>query len=122
MGPFHALLRAPVIAERQLGWAEAISAAGLDPAACEVAILTVAGQWRAPCVLYAHSAAARGAGLSDDVVEGLVAARTPAGLDRAARLAHDVAPALVRDQDVPDGLYGALLSEYGGRGPSSWSP
>lgn len=115
VGPFNALLRTPAIAERQLDWAEAISAADLNPAAREVAILTVAAQWRAQYVLYAHSAAARGAGLSDDAIADLVAARTPAGLSRTARLAHDVALALVRDHDVPDDLYSDLLSEYGER-------
>lgn len=113
VGPFNALLRAPGIAQRQLDWAEAISGADLNPAAREVAILTVAAQWRAEYVLYAHSAAARGAGLSDDAIADLVAARTPAGLDRTARLAHDVALALVRDHDVPDDLYSDFLSEYG---------
>jgi 4-carboxymuconolactone decarboxylase len=113
VGPFNALLRAPGIGERQLDWAEAISAADLPPAAREVAILTVAAQWRAEYVLYAHSAAARGAGLSDDAIKHLVAARTPAGLDRTARLAHDVALALVRDHDVPDDLYGDFLSVFG---------
>lgn len=113
VGPFNALLRAPGIAERQLDWAEAISAADLDSAAREVAILTVAAQWRAEYVLYAHSAAGRGAGLSDDAIDDLVAARTPADLDRTARLAHDVALALVRDHDVPDDLYGEFLSGYG---------
>ncbi|MBS2962922.1 hypothetical protein KGA66_07700 [Actinocrinis puniceicyclus] len=115
VGPFNALLRTPAIAERQLDWAEAISAADLNPAAREVAILTVAAQWRAQYVLYAHSAAARGAGLSEVAVADLVAARTPAGLSRTARLAHDVALALVRDHDVPDDLYSDLLSEYGER-------
>lgn len=113
VGPFNALLRAPGIGERQLDWAEAIAAADLPPAAREVAILTVAAQWRAEYVLYAHSRAARGAGLSDDAIEHLVAARTPAGLDRTARLAHDVALALVRDHDVPDDLYGDFLSDFG---------
>ncbi|WP_405773831.1 carboxymuconolactone decarboxylase family protein [Streptomyces sp. NBC_00859] len=116
VGPFNALLRAPDIAERQLDWAEAISAADLHPAAREVAILTVAAQWRAEYVLYAHSAAARGAGLSDDAIDDLVAARTPAGLDRTARLAHAVALALVQDHDIPDDLYGDFLSEYGETG------
>jgi 4-carboxymuconolactone decarboxylase len=113
VGPFNALLRAPGIAERQLDWAEAISAADLDPAAREVAILTVAAQWRAEYILYAHSAAARSAGLSDEAIEDLVAARTPSGLDRIARSAHDVALALVRDHDVPDDLYGDFLSVFG---------
>ncbi|WP_238847430.1 tautomerase family protein [Nocardia arthritidis] len=61
----------------------------------------------------AHSAAARGAGLSDDAIEDLVAARTPEGLDRTAQLAHDVALALVRDHDVSDGLYAEFLSDFG---------
>ncbi|WP_236796527.1 carboxymuconolactone decarboxylase family protein [Amycolatopsis sp. GM8] len=113
IGPFNAFLRAPGIGERQLDWAEAISAADLPPAVREVAILTVAAHWRAEYVLYAHSAAARGAGLSDEVIEHLAAARTPAGLDRPARLAHDVALGLVRDHDVPDELYGEFLSVFG---------
>jgi 4-carboxymuconolactone decarboxylase len=73
----------------------------------------VAAQWQAEYVLYAHTAAARVAGLSDDVVDDLVAARTPVGLDRTARLAHDVALAIVRDHDVPDDLCGDFLSGYG---------
>jgi 4-carboxymuconolactone decarboxylase len=113
VGPFNALLRAPAIGERQLDWAEAISGADLPPAAREVAILTVAAWWRAEYVLYAHSAAARDAGLSAETIEHLVAARTPAGLDRPARLAHDVALTLVRDHDVPDDLYGEFLSVFG---------
>lgn len=113
IGPFNALLRVPGIGERQLDWAEAISAAELPPAAREVAILVVATQWRAQYVLYAHTAAARTAGLSDSVLDDLVAARTPTGLDRTARLAHDVALAIVRDHDVPDELYGDFLSAYG---------
>ena len=87
VGPFNAFLRAPRIGERQLDWAEAISAADLPADVREVAILTVAAEWRAEYVLYAHSAAARGAGLSEDTIAELVAARTPAGLDRTARLA-----------------------------------
>ncbi|MGD0705791.1 MAG: carboxymuconolactone decarboxylase family protein [Trebonia sp.] len=113
VGPFNALLRVPRIAERQLDWVESIAAANLPPAAREVAILTVAVHWRAEYVLYAHSAAARRAGLSDGVIEDLLTARTPAGLDRTARLAHDVALALVRDHDVPDDLYSDFLADFG---------
>ena len=113
IGPFNALLRAPGIGERQLDWAEAISAADLPPTVREVAILTVAAQWRAEYVLYAHSAAARREGLSEDAIEELVAARTPAGLDRTARLAHDIALALVHDHDVPDHLYSDFLAVFG---------
>jgi 4-carboxymuconolactone decarboxylase len=56
------------------------------------------------------------AGLSEGAIEDLVGARTPAGLDRTARLAHDVALALVRDHDVPDDLYGDFLSVFGETG------
>lgn len=115
VGPFNALLRVPDIGERQLDWAEAISAADLPPAARAVAVLTVAAQYRAEYVLYAHRATARGAGVSEDAIEDLVAARTPAGLERTARLAHDVALALVRDHDLPDELYAEFLSEFGER-------
>lgn len=68
----------------------------------------------------AHSAAALSAGLKANAIDDLVAARTPAGLDRTARLAR-VALALVPDRDVPDDLYGDFLSEYGEKRPSSSS-
>lgn len=116
VGPFNAMLRAPSIGERQLDWAEAISAAELPPAAREVAILVVAAHWRAAYVLDAHSAAARAAGLAEDVVEELAASRRPAGLDPMARLARDVTRALVQDHDVPDDLYRAFLTTYGETG------
>lgn len=112
VGPFNALLRVPAIGESQLDWAEAISAADLPPAAREVAILVVAAHWRAEYVLHAHSAAARAAGLGDELVDDLLAGRIPAGLDRPARLAHDVALAVVADHDVPDDLYRDFLSVY----------
>jgi 4-carboxymuconolactone decarboxylase len=113
VGPFNALLRVPAIAERQLDWVEAIAAAELSPATREVVILTVAAQWHASYVLYAHRAAARGAGLPDGVVRDLVAGRAPSGLDRHARLVHDVTLAIVRDHEVPDALYADLLSSFG---------
>lgn len=113
IGPFNALLRAPGIARHQLDWVEAISASDLAPTAREVAILTVAAQWRAEYVLNAHAAAARAAGLDELAIGQLIAGQTPVGLDRSDRLAHDITLALVRDHDVPDGLYREFLSDYG---------
>lgn len=113
IGPFNALLRAPGVGERQLDWAQAIWATDLPPAAREIAILVVATQWQAEYVLYAHRAAARAAGLGDELVNDLIAGRAPTGLDSTARLAHDVALAVVRDHDVPDDLYRDFLSAYG---------
>lgn len=113
VGPFNAFLRAPRIGERQLDWADAVSAAGLAPTARETAILVVATQWQAEYVLYAHRAAARAAGLRDEVIDDITGGGNPTGLDRVAQLAHDVAFAIVRDHDVPDDLYRDFLSVYG---------
>lgn len=113
IGPFNAMLRTPGIGESQLDWAQAISAAGLPDGVREVAILTVATEWDATYVLYAHRIAARAAGLSDDDVAELTARRTPTGLSVEELLAHRLAVALVRDHNVQDELYAEIVDVVG---------
>lgn len=116
IGPFNALLRIPAVGERQLDWAEAISSSGVPPAVREVIILTVAAEWEASYVLYAHVAAARAVGLSDDAIDDLVHGRNPRQLDDASLLAHRAVRALVKDKDIPDDIYASFVSYFGERG------
>ena len=65
-------------------------------------------------MLYAHSLAARKAGVSDPDIDALRAARRePAGLSPEANLAHRLTVAIVRDHDVPDDLYTEVIETFG---------
>jgi 4-carboxymuconolactone decarboxylase len=115
LGPFNGFLRTPVISERQLDWAQAISAMDLPDDVREAAILAVGAEWEAAYVLYAHSQAARKVGISDRDIEVIRAAHheKPAGLSSEADLAHRLTVALVRDHDVPEHLYNEVIETFG---------
>ena len=113
IGPFNVLLRAPAIAEPQLAWAQAISAADLPDGVREVAILTVAAQWDAEYAIYAHRIAARDAGVPPTSIAALTDRRPPPDLAADELLAHRLALAVVRDHDVPDPLYTEVTQSFG---------
>jgi len=114
IGPFNGFLRTPAISGPQLDWAQAISAGGLPDDVREAAILTVGAEWETAYVLYAHSLAARKAGVTDPDIDALRAARhEPAGLSPEANLAHRLTVAIVRDHDVPDDLYSEVIETFG---------
>ena len=72
IGPFNAVLLSPDIASSfmQLQYAEA-QHTSLTERTRQVVILTVGAVWQAAYELYAHSAAGRQAGLSDDAIATL---------------------------------------------------
>lgn len=113
IGPFNGFIRTPVISAAQLDWAQAISAGGLPDDVREVAILTVGAEWATEYVLYAHSRAARKAGISDLGIQALRARQRPTGLSPEADLVHRLTVALVRDHDVPNSLYTAVIATFG---------
>lgn len=116
IGPFNAFLRAPEIGAAQLEWAQAISAAGLPKNACEVAILTVAAEWDAAYVLYAHTIAAVNAGVSAQGIADVAARTSSSALSAEELLAHQLAVALVRHHEVADDLYARVLNAFGEAG------
>ncbi|RZQ64592.1 carboxymuconolactone decarboxylase family protein [Amycolatopsis suaedae] len=113
VGPFNVMLRVPRIAGPLLEWAQAITRSGIPEDVREVVILTVAAHWRAEYALYAHTAAAERAGVSEAVIAALRQGEAPRGLRAEADVAHRVAVALVRDHDVPDDLYQEAAAAFG---------
>lgn len=113
IGPFNALLRIPDVGRRQLEWAQAIAAQGLPGTVRETVILTVAAEWDARYIAYAHAIAGRAAGLADSAIIELLAGGTPARLGREELLAHRLTRALVRGHDVPDELYSEAMAAFG---------
>jgi 4-carboxymuconolactone decarboxylase len=77
----------------------------LDERTRQVVILTAGAVWQAPYELYAHSAVARHAGLSDAVVAALVAGEMPDGLTEEEKTAHRLTRALSTSHHVDEDLY-----------------
>jgi 4-carboxymuconolactone decarboxylase len=106
VGPFNPSLLNPQIGTAFLTLQEAEQQnTSLDERVRQVVILTVGAVWQAPYELYAHSAVARHAGLSDAVVAALVAGDMPDGLTEAEKAAHQLAKALSTSHRVDDDLY-----------------
>src|SRR5260370_29878067 len=88
IGPFNPALYSPGVSAGfgDFMQAEARSTS-LDNRVRQVVILAVSAVWNSPYELYAHSAEARQAGLPDEVIEALMARRSPAQLSDDEKLA-----------------------------------
>jgi len=78
VGPFNAMAMSPKIGKR----ASAMGAAvrfneDIDRRLLEIAIITTGAHWRANFEWYAHSAMARDAGVTDDVIDAIAAGTPP---------------------------------------------
>lgn len=117
IGPFNPSLLNPKLAAAfltlQAGEQQHTS---LDEASRQVVILTVGSVWQAPYELYAHSAVARHAGLSEPVIAELVAGGEPGALTEDQRTAHRVARALSTDHHVGEELYDQAAQRFGPAG------
>lgn len=117
VGPFNGFLLVPEIAAGFGAWTTAEAQhGGLPEDVRQVVVLTVGAAWHADYELYAHRAAGRTAGLTDDVVDALSAGVEPAALSAAAACAHRFTRALVVEHDVPDPLYAAAVESFGEAG------
>lgn len=88
----------------------------LDERTRQVVILTVGFVWGAPYELYAHSAVALRAGLSEAVIAGLAAGEEPEALTDGQRTAHRLARALSTGHHVDDALYDEATQRFGAAG------
>ncbi|MDQ2814467.1 MAG: alcohol dehydrogenase catalytic domain-containing protein [Actinomycetota bacterium] len=113
IGPFNAMLRAPHVTAGFGAWVRAIAQAGLPDDVRQVVILTVAAAWRADYEIYAHTAAARVAGIPDEAVTAILAGEPPSGVSAAAALAYDLVRGLLHAQDVADPVYGESIRIFG---------
>jgi AhpD family alkylhydroperoxidase len=117
IGPFNPVLFSPEISNSffDLQAAEQTNTS-LEASVREVVILTVGAVWECAYELYAHSAVARAAGLSEDVVRGLAAGEEPAGLTEYEALAHRFVRGLVADRMVDSKVYRDAEAVFGKRG------
>jgi 4-carboxymuconolactone decarboxylase len=106
IGPFNTALLRPKVTGPFLALQAAESEhTSLSERTRQVVILTVGAVWQAEYELYAHSAAARDTGISEEAIHILTAGGLPPQLSEEERLAHRVARKLVVDRRIDDGLY-----------------
>lgn len=113
LGPFNALLHAPALTDGLARWTSQIGAAGIDQRVRETIILTVGQHWGAPFEIYAHTAGARTAGLSERTITALLEREPVRGTSRDIALAQELTLVLLEERTVPDDLYTDLDRQFG---------
>jgi len=117
IGPFNPILYSPSISTAFMDLHDAEEAHTLiDEQVRQVVILAVGSVWGTDYERYAHAAAARKAGLSDDAIAALLAGRKPANLSEPALIAVNIAHELSAQHAVSDDTYRAAVGAFGEKG------
>src|SRR5262245_10634289 len=101
IGPYSLLLHMPEIAQRR----EALRTylrdeASLPPRLQELVMISVAREMNCPFIWYAHAAAARQAGVRDEIVDNIREQRALANLEPEEQTAVDFTRELLQDRTV----------------------
>jgi 4-carboxymuconolactone decarboxylase len=117
IGPFNSLLESPEIAASFL----ALQAAegentSLGERVRQIVILTVGAVWGAQYELYAHTAVARKAGLSDEVIHEVIQGRATGMLTAEEQVAQRFTWQLAASHQVDNAVYAEAIGAFGARG------
>ena len=116
-GPFNALLRSPVLADRAQKLGEFLRFESALPARLnEFAILITARHWNAQYEWHAHHAHAMKGGLKPAVAADLAQGKRPAGMQDDEAIVYDFCHELHEKKAVSDATYNAALKKFGERG------
>ena len=114
-GPFNAMLRSPEMGDLIQQTGAAIRYASVIPGDLrELAILTCGVHWRANYEWSAHSKLALREGVSQEVLDGLLAGRAPTKPDQL--IVYNFVEALQKRTRVDDATYKAAFDLLGERG------
>jgi 4-carboxymuconolactone decarboxylase len=117
LGPLNPLLFSPALGAAQIDVFHADRAStSLPPRVHEVVILTVGAAWDSDYELYAHRAVGRQAGLSDDVIDALLARQPPDFRNDQEAIAHEFARQLISDHWVETETYARAQQTFGHKG------
>lgn len=117
IGPFNPALLTPVIIGRFLDFQAAEEEnTSLTARVRQVVILTVGAVWRSAYELYAHSAAARTTGLSQEAVEALATGDMPGELSASERTAWRFTRGLMAERRVEQPVYDEARTAFGTEG------
>lgn len=116
-GPFAALMRSPVVADRVQSLGEYLRfQSSIPPALNELAICITAREWSAQYEWYAHARLALEAGLPQPILDAVAEGREPAGMDADQRLVWTFCTEMHRDRGVCDATYEATKARFGEQG------
>ena len=117
VGPYTLLLHMPEMARRL----EALrlylrDEASLSQKLQELVMISVAREMNCAFIWYAHAAAARQAGLGDDIVDGIRERRPLVNLDPDGQTAVDFTRELLQNRKVSRATFDAATTRFGQRG------
>ena len=117
IGPFNPILYSPGISSSFLGLHDAEEKyTSLGERVRQVVILATGSVWRSDYELYAHSAAARKAGISENAIRTLAAGGLPDNLTDQEKIAQRYARQFSAEHRVDGDLYTAAVHAFGERG------
>jgi 4-carboxymuconolactone decarboxylase len=117
VGPYSLLLHMPEMAQRL----EALRTylreeASLSQKLQEIVMISVAREMGCAFIWYAHAAAARQAGVRDDIVDSIREKRAPANLDPDEQVVVDFTRELLQNRRVSRATFDAATARFGQRG------
>jgi 4-carboxymuconolactone decarboxylase len=117
IGPYSLLLHMPEMAQRL----EALriylrDEASLPQKLQELVMISVAREMDCAFIWYAHAAAARQAGVRDDIVDGIRERRALENLDPAEQVVVDFTRELLQGRKVSGPTFDAAMARFGQRG------
>jgi 4-carboxymuconolactone decarboxylase len=117
VGPYTLLLHMPEMAQRL----EALRTylrdeASLSQKLQEIVMISVAREMSCAFIWYAHAAAARKAGVRDDIVDGIRERRALANLDPDEQTVVDFTRELLQNRKVSGPTFEAATARFGQRG------
>jgi 4-carboxymuconolactone decarboxylase len=116
-GPFPAMLRSPVVAERfQLLGEYLRFNSSIPPALNELAILITAREWSAQYEWYAHHLLAMKAGLPQSIATAVAEGRMPEGMTDDERIVWQFCTEMHKTKAVSDASYAAAKARFGENG------
>ena len=116
-GPFNALLRSPVLADRVQKLGEFLRFESSIPARLnEFAILITARHWNAQYEWFAHYPHALKGGLKPEIPADLAQGKRPANMQDDEAIVYDFCTELQKNKVVSDKTLQAALAKFGERG------
>jgi 4-carboxymuconolactone decarboxylase len=117
IGPFNPILFSPSISSSFLDLQESEQKnTSLSQRVRQVVILAVGAVWKSNYELYAHAAAARKAGISEDSIRMLTTGGLPDELSDQEKIAQRYAQQLSAEHHVDAALYSEAEQAFGQRG------
>lgn len=117
IGPFNASIHYPEVGKPSFALTVAVKAMDVLPVGpTEIAILVVAGFFKAQYEIYAHTAIAGALGMQLDRISSVIANIKPADLPPDEAAAFDVAYALCRGGPLPEATWRLAVAKFGDKG------